>query len=102
MLDDARPALRHAEVRRAIARAIDYAVLIDKLWYRTALPAHDIVPPASIGFANNPACPHDPAAARGLLERGGWRAGPDGIRAKNGTWLAPVAAPWWNAYAWSI
>ena len=87
MLDDARPALRHVEVRQAIARAIDYAALIDKLWFRTALPARDIVPPSSIGFANNPAYAHDPPAARALLERGGWRAGADGIRAKDGTRL---------------
>jgi peptide/nickel transport system substrate-binding protein len=87
MLDDARPALRHVEVRRAIARAIDYSVLIDKLTFQTGLPAHDIVPPASIGFANNPAYAYDPAAARALLERAGWRAGADGIRAKDGTRL---------------
>ena len=87
MLDDARPGLRHVDVRRAIARAIDYSVLIDKLTFRTGLPAHDIVPPASIGFAHNPAYAYDPAAARALLERGGWRAGADGIRASGGTRL---------------
>ncbi len=87
MLDDARPALRHVEVRRAIARAIDYSVFTGKMTYNTALPARDIVPPTSIGFANNPPYPHDPAAARALLERGGWRTGPDGIRAKDGTRL---------------
>jgi peptide/nickel transport system substrate-binding protein len=90
MLDDARPALRHAEVRRAIARAIDYSVLIDKLTFRTALPAHDIVPPGSIGYPDNPAYAHDPAAARALLERAGWRTGADGIRAKDGTRLSLV------------
>ncbi|HWT07255.1 MAG TPA: peptide ABC transporter substrate-binding protein [Xanthomonadales bacterium] len=87
MLDDARPGLRHPEVRRAISRAIDYSVLIDKLTFHTALPAHDIVPPSSIGFANNPAYSYDPAAARALLERGGWRAGADGIRANGDTRL---------------
>jgi len=95
MLDDARPALRHAEVRRAIARAIDYSVLIEKLSYGTALPAHDIVPPSSIGYANNPVYPHDPRAANALLEAGGWRAGLDGIRAKGATRLdlVMVVAP---------
>ena len=87
MLDDARPALRHVEVRRAIARAIDYSVLIAKLSYGTALPAHDIVPPSSLGYANNPSYPYDPRAANALLERGGWRAGPDGIRANGETRL---------------
>jgi peptide/nickel transport system substrate-binding protein len=87
MLDDARPALRHVEVRRAIARAIDYSVFTGKMTYGTAQPARDIVPPSSIGFANDPAYPHDPAAARALLERAGWRTGPDGVRAKGGTRL---------------
>ncbi len=90
MLDDARPALRDPNVRRAIARAIDYSVLIDKLTYRTALPARDIVPPTSLGFANNDPYPHDPPAARALLEHSGWRAGRDGIRAKNGARLSLV------------
>ena len=84
MLDDARPALRHVEVRRAIAHAIDYAVLIRKLTFGTALPATDIVPPASIGYANNAPYAHDPRAANAMLERAGWHAGPDGIRAKDG------------------
>jgi peptide/nickel transport system substrate-binding protein len=87
MLDDARPALRHVEVRRAIARAIDYSVFTGKMTYGTAQPARDIVPRSSIGFANNPAYRHDPAAARALLERAGWRTGPDGVRAKDGTRL---------------
>jgi peptide/nickel transport system substrate-binding protein len=87
MLDDARPALRHAEVRQALAHAIDYAVLIRKLTLGTALPATDIVPPASIGYAHNAPYSHDPDAANAMLERAGWRAGADGIRAKDGTRL---------------
>jgi peptide/nickel transport system substrate-binding protein len=87
MLDDARPALRHAEVRRAIAHAIDYSVLIRKLTFGTALPASDIVPPTSIGYAYNAPYSHDPAWANATLERAGWRLGADGIRAKGGTRL---------------
>jgi peptide/nickel transport system substrate-binding protein len=95
MLDDARPALRHVEVRRAIARAIDSTVLIAKLSYGTALPAGDIVPPGSIGFANNRPYAYDPRAAIALLERGGWRLGPDGIRTNGATRLdlVMVVAP---------
>ena len=84
MLDDARPALQHVEVRQALARAIDYSVLITKLSYGTALPADDIVPPSSLGYAGNPPYPYDPRAANALLERGRWHVGPDGIRS-NGT-----------------
>jgi peptide/nickel transport system substrate-binding protein len=90
MLDDARPALRDVAVRRAIARAIDYSVLIRKLTFGTALPAHDIVPPSALGYADNPLYEYDPAAANALLERAGWTAGADGIRSKGGLRLALV------------
>jgi peptide/nickel transport system substrate-binding protein len=90
MFDDARPALRDVAVRRAITRAIDYAVLIRKLTFGTALPAHDVVPPSALGFADNPLYVHDPAAASALLERAGWKPERDGIRAKNGARLALV------------
>jgi peptide/nickel transport system substrate-binding protein len=95
MFDDARPALRHIEVRRAIARAIDSSVMIAKLSFGTALPAHDIVPPGSLGYADNPAYPYDPRGAAALLERGGWRVGPDGIRSNGATRLdlVMVVAP---------
>ena len=90
MLDDARPALREVEVRRAIARAIDYSVLIRKPTFGTALSAHDIVPPSALGYADNPAYAHDPAGANARLERAGWTMGSDGIRAKDGARLALV------------
>ena len=48
-LNNSRPALRFREVRQAIARAIDYRVLIDKVWYGTARRAHDIVPATALG-----------------------------------------------------
>lgn len=89
-LDDARPALRHVDVRRAIARAIDYTALIDKLTYRSAVRADDIVPPSSLGHARNAPYAYDPAAANALLERAGWKRGTDGIRVKGGTPLALV------------
>jgi peptide/nickel transport system substrate-binding protein len=95
MFDDERPALRHVEVRRAIARAIDSSVMIAKLSFGTALPALDIVPPSSLGFAGNPPYRYEPAAAAASLERAGWHAGPDGIRT-NGTTrldLVMVVAP---------
>ncbi|HZO93480.1 MAG TPA: peptide ABC transporter substrate-binding protein [Candidatus Baltobacteraceae bacterium] len=87
MLQDARPALRDVHVRRAIAHAIDYSVLIDKVAYGTGVPSHDIVPPSAPGYTAFPPYAYDPAAANAELDAAGWRRGRDGIRARNGVRL---------------
>jgi peptide/nickel transport system substrate-binding protein len=84
-LNNARPALRHVEVRRAIARAIDYDALIAKVWYGTARRARDILPPTALGYLDQPPYPYAPAAAVAMLRRAGWRLGADGVRTKGGT-----------------
>jgi peptide/nickel transport system substrate-binding protein len=84
-LNNARPALRHVEVRRAIARAIDYDALIAKVWYGTARRARDILPPTALGYLDQPPYPYAPAAAAAMLRRAGWRLGADGVRTKDGT-----------------
>jgi peptide/nickel transport system substrate-binding protein len=87
MFDDVRPALRHPEVRQAIARALDFSALIRDLTYGTGAPAHDILPPSSLGYGKNPPYPHDPAAASALLASHGWKLESDGVRSKDGTRL---------------
>jgi peptide/nickel transport system substrate-binding protein len=89
-LDDARPALREVAVRRAIAAAIDYRAIIDKLTYGSGEVASDVVAPSSLGFAGNAPYRYDPVRARALLEGAGWRAGPDGKRRKGGAMLELV------------
>jgi peptide/nickel transport system substrate-binding protein len=88
MLNNRKPGLRHLEVRRAIARAIDYDAVIHKVTHGVGLIAHDIVPPPAIGYTPNPPYRYDPKAAIALLEQNGWKAGPDGIRSKGGERLA--------------
>ena len=82
ILNNGRPGLRHVEVRQAIAMAIDYQSIIDKVTHGVAVRAHDIVPPTAIGYTENEPYRYDPPAARALLEKNGWQAGPDGIRRK--------------------
>ena len=89
-LDDARPALREIAVRRAIASAVDYHGIIDKLTYSSAEIASDVVAPSSLGFAGNAPYRYDPVRARALLQAAGWRVGPDGKRRKNGAPLELV------------
>ena len=84
-LDDARPILRDVAVRQAIASAIDYGAIIHKLAFDTGAPAADVIAPGFTGHADNAPYQYDPAHAKALLERAGWRASADGTRAKNGT-----------------
>jgi peptide/nickel transport system substrate-binding protein len=83
-LNNARPGLRHVEVRQAIARALDYQSIIAKVTHGVGTIARDIIPPNAIGYVPNPPYPYDPAGARRLLEAHGWRLGADGVREKNG------------------
>lgn len=77
-------------VRRALTLAIDRQALVDTLWHGFARVAVSPVP-ASV-WAAHPALepwPHDPAAARLLLERRGWRdEDGDGVRERRGRRLS--------------
>ena len=86
-LDDGRPPLREVAVRRAIASAIDYRAIIDKITYGSAEIASDVVASSSLGFAGNTPYRYDPGRARALLDGAGWRTGADGKRRKGGAVL---------------
>jgi peptide/nickel transport system substrate-binding protein len=88
MINNRRPGLRHLEVGQAISQAIDYQAVITKVTHGVGVIAHDIVPPAAIGYTPNPPYHYDPKAAIALLERNGWSAGPDGVRSKGAERLA--------------
>jgi oligopeptide transport system substrate-binding protein len=68
-------------LRRAIALALDVETLLKVVYAGQAMPANQIVPP---GVGGRPALPVkplcDPAAARALLDRFGYRVGADGYR----------------------
>lgn len=84
-LDDGRPILREAAVRRAIASAIDYQAIIHKLTFDSAQIASDVIAPGFTGYAGNAPYAYNPARAKAQLEAAGWHARADGTRAKNGT-----------------
>ena len=81
----ARPLLKDAQVRRAIAYAIDWHRLASDVYLNLGVPGMADVRPDS--WAYNPAAtqyPYDPAKARALLAAAGWKPGPDGIMQKAG------------------
>ena len=93
-------------VRRALALAVDRNRLITSVYRGFALPADDLVPPQSEFHASDPSLRlgGDAQGARRLLDEAGWKAGPDGVRSKNGTPLSfslslPTGYPTSNAVA---
>jgi peptide/nickel transport system substrate-binding protein len=75
------PILGDVRVRRALAYAIDRQPIIEYLWRGFARPANSILPVQSWAYNGNvPSYPHDPAAARRLLDEAGYKPGPDGVR----------------------
>lgn len=73
------------DVRRALFQAIDRQAIADQLMQGTVEVANSPINPTSP--YHNPDVPpfaYEPEAARRLLDAAGWRAGPDGIRTKDG------------------
>ncbi|MEW6153493.1 MAG: ABC transporter substrate-binding protein [Actinomycetota bacterium] len=90
-------ALPDREVRQAVALAVDRSAYITAVLGGNGEPARSLSPPAVLGTAASQLAVvgFDPAAARRTLDDAGWRAGPDGVRAKDGRrlTLALVAGP---------
>lgn len=85
-----KPLFQDVRVRQAIAHAIDKQELIDGVLLGLGRAATGPYKPDT--WVYNPGVkvyPHDPAAARRLLEEAGWSDGDgDGVREKNGQKLA--------------
>jgi peptide/nickel transport system substrate-binding protein len=80
------PIVSDRNVRIALAYATDRAEIIEKLLHGSAVPAEtDQSPVLSWAYTKDVAhYPYDPQKARAILDADGWKAGPDGIRVKNG------------------
>ncbi|GAC1389591.1 MAG: peptide ABC transporter substrate-binding protein [Vulcanimicrobiaceae bacterium] len=80
-----RPPLTDPLVRQALAYGIDKKRIMDETQFGAADPATEDIP--SYSWAYDPSVPkydYNPEKAKQLLDRAGWKAGPDGIRVKNG------------------
>ncbi|EPK5051179.1 ABC transporter substrate-binding protein [Klebsiella pneumoniae] len=81
-----RPALQDKRVRQALIYGLDRQKLIDVVYQGYGKVAIEPIAPISWAFnaeGVNP-YPYDPAQAKKLLDEAGWKAGADGIRAKDG------------------
>ena len=89
-LNTSKPPLDDIRVRRALQQGVDYAALIDSLYYATAERAWGPVSTASPFYdeALTGALPYDAAAANALLDEAGWTGrDAEGYRTKDGTRL---------------
>ena len=80
------PILSDRNVRLALAYATNRQEIITKIMHGSAVAAEtDQSPLLSWAYTNDfEHHPFDPAKARQILDAAGWKAGPDGIRVKNG------------------
>ncbi|MFK0048725.1 ABC transporter substrate-binding protein [Streptomyces sp. NPDC090741] len=71
-------------VRQALDIAVDRATMVDKLLAGAGKPAYGPVPTGSPWFTAGTERAHDLDKAKKILDDAGWKAGEDGIRAKDG------------------
>ncbi len=83
-------------IRQAISLAVDRRQYVETVFDGNAAPGRAMAPPAILGsFAEQVPDPaFDPAKARAILDQAGWKAGADGIRAKDGRPLRLELIAW--------
>jgi peptide/nickel transport system substrate-binding protein len=88
--EEAFPPFQDVRVRRALLMAVDRHEIVEAFLEGTAVPIDTMIPFTSWGYDPNVATwPHDPEAAKELLEEAGWTdTDGDGIRDKDGQKLA--------------
>ncbi|MFF1687950.1 MULTISPECIES: ABC transporter substrate-binding protein [unclassified Streptomyces] len=79
-------------VRRALDIGVDRKAMVDSILYGAGKEAYGPVPTDSPWFTKGTERTHDLAKARKILDDAGWKAGKDGIRAKDGV---RAAFPLW-------
>ncbi|NYV73355.1 ABC transporter substrate-binding protein [Streptomyces sp. UH6] len=93
-INNALPVLKDAKVRQALVSALDRQQIADTVYPSGTRPATSVLSHTTPVYTNlSPDLAHDPAKAKSLLDAAGWKAGGDGIRAKDGKKLT-LAISW--------
>ena len=76
-------------VRQALYLAMNKQDYVERVYYGVPRPAESFLAPASWAFNPNlPKHEYNVSKAKELLDQAGWKAGPDGIRQKDGVKLS--------------
>jgi ABC-type transport system substrate-binding protein len=81
------PALQDPVVRRALRLAYDRATVLNKIPLGLGTLSDSPTPSNAPYNIEMPPTPYDPSLASQMLDKDGWKVGPDGIRVKNGVTL---------------
>ena len=81
------PALQDVVVRRALRLAYDRATALHKIQHDAGTLSESPTPPNSPYSVEEQLIPYDPSLANSMLDKDGWKVGPDGVRTKNGVAL---------------
>jgi peptide/nickel transport system substrate-binding protein len=83
-------------VRQAISFAVDREALVNLLYKGTNEPAYSPLEKGTLGYhpSVDKLSVYDPEKAKAILDRAGWKVGPDGIRVKDGKRLQVIEALW--------
>jgi peptide/nickel transport system substrate-binding protein len=86
LLNTQRAPTNDVRVRRAILYGVDTATMVKTLFFGQHVAGRSPVSPlmASYDKSLETVYSYDPAKARQILDEAGWRAGPGGVRAKDG------------------
>ncbi|MCW7945040.1 ABC transporter substrate-binding protein [Streptomyces hygroscopicus] len=88
-VNNARPLLKDVKVRQAILAAIDRKQITDTVFPTGTQPATSVLAQTTPDYTDlSSDLAFDAAKAKSLLEAAGWKAGSDGIRAKDGKKLS--------------
>ncbi len=83
------PPFAELEVRRALAHAVNREQIVNSMLDTLVSVVNGPIQPLSWAYEPNVrSYAFDPAKSRAMLDAAGWKTGPDGIRAKNGTPLS--------------
>ena len=78
------PGVSDPAVRAAIRLATDRALMLRKQNHGVGILQESEISPVNPLYTPIPPVPYDPARANALLDRAGWKRGPDGVRQKDG------------------
>ncbi|MFF4113313.1 ABC transporter substrate-binding protein [Streptomyces sp. NPDC001714] len=97
-LNNSRPLLKDAKVRQAISAAIDRKQIADTVFPTGTRPATSVLAHTTPDYTDlSSDLALDTAKAKSLLDAAGWKAGSDGIRAKDGKKLTLTVSWFPNA-----